>query len=210
MADDLGIQHAFQHVDNIYTYDGSHLDRPNSEKWAEEFVKALDPAIEYCLAGGKREFQKPIDISKSITDGKTNFEVWKTIANTEVTNKNAIAPDGTQDADTIMMPKAGAKLQYIFRDQNIKKDSTVNFGIWLWSDDYSSIRLQLIRSCSAGTPIETISKTIYLTPRARRFELTKVFEHDHECTLVQIVSLKDKSNIVAWQGDFEYTEPEQP
>jgi len=55
----LDIQTVYTPVDDLYTYDKSHLDRPNSEKWAEAFVKELDPAIDKCLKGeGRPDFSK--------------------------------------------------------------------------------------------------------------------------------------------------------
>jgi len=43
--EELGIQTVYKEVAGLYSYDDSHLDRPNSEKWAKEFVKAHDDDI---------------------------------------------------------------------------------------------------------------------------------------------------------------------
>ena len=209
MADGLGVQHAFQDVSDLYTYDGSHLDRPNSEKWAAEFVKALDPVIDYCLAGNTKKDPKKVDISKGIISGSSNFETWQSVGNAEVTNKASLAPDGTQNADALSFPKAGAKLRKIYKSQEIEKGASVTFGIWLWADNYTTARLQIIRSCSAKTPLETTNTNITITPKPQRFVVNHTFENSHECTLVQIVGLKDGSKLFAWQGDFKLSPPPQ-
>ncbi len=204
MADYLGVQSAFVHVDDIYTYDNSHLDRPNSEKWAKEFVKVMAPTIDNCLAGHKRKGPESIDLSPNRTKGKTDFETWRALANAAVTDKGVLAPDGTQSADLIKVPKPGAGVQNIYRSQEIKKGSTVTFTTWLWSNNFTNARIQIIRSCSAKSPLETSRATVSLTPRPQRFEISKTFEHDHKCALVKIIGLKEETDIYAWQGNFEY------
>ena len=210
MANILGIQSSFQDVDDLYTYDSSHLDRPNSEKWALEFVKALDTSIDYCLAGNIKNIPKNIDISTSIVSGLSDFETWKAVANIEVTNKAASAPDGTPNADRISFAKAGAKLQKIYRSQEIEQGANVTFGIWLWAENYTSTRLQIISSCSAQSQLESTIENIVATPTPRRYEIKHRFEHDQKCALIQIVGLKSESKLFAWQGDYNYVPPIGP
>jgi hypothetical protein len=50
MAADLRAPFVFPRVDGLFSFDGSHLVPESSERWAAEFVKALDPAIDGCLA----------------------------------------------------------------------------------------------------------------------------------------------------------------
>jgi hypothetical protein len=50
MAADFGEAFVFPQVDGLFTSDNSHLLPESSERWAREFVKALDPAIDACLS----------------------------------------------------------------------------------------------------------------------------------------------------------------
>jgi len=204
MADDLGVQSAFSHVEGLYTYDSSHLDRPNSEKWAKEFVKSLDPAIDYCLAGNKREKPKELDISEQIVDGNSDFETWRAVAGAVVTNNGAKAPDKVKNADVIDIEKPGSKIQLILKKQAITSGDKLKFGIWLWSDEATTARIQIVRSCSANTPPEVSTAILGLTDKPKRFEIEHTFEHDHKCALVQIVGQKADSKVIAWQSLIEY------
>ena len=49
MAGAIGAGWVFPEVEDLYSYDGSHLDPENSEKWAQAFVRDLDPEIDRCL-----------------------------------------------------------------------------------------------------------------------------------------------------------------
>ena len=187
MSELLGFQSVFVHVDELYTYDNSHLDKPNSEKWAKPFIKNLDLAIDNCLAGKKRRKPKTIDLSAKNIIGKTDFETWRKVANAAVIDKGATAPDGSQNADIVEIPNPGAKLQRVFREQKIEKGSTMTYSVWLWSDRFVTARIQMIRSCSSKTPMEMSSKVISITPSPQRFDIAKTFENDHECGLIQIV-----------------------
>ena len=204
MADDLGVQSAFSHVDGIYTYDKSHLDRPNSEKWAKEFVKSLDPAIDYCLAGNKREERKELDFSEQIIDGKSDFETWRAVAGAVVLNDAAKAPNKVKNADIVRIKKPGSKIQLIMSKQAITSGDKITFGIWLWTNEDTTARIQIVRSCSAKTPVETAGATVGLTEKPKRFEIEHTFEHDHKCAMVQIVGLKPESKIIAWQSLIDY------
>jgi hypothetical protein len=49
MAADLKAPFVFPQVDDLHSFDGSHLLPESSERWASEFVKELDPSIDRCL-----------------------------------------------------------------------------------------------------------------------------------------------------------------
>jgi hypothetical protein len=39
-----------QHLDDLQTFDGTHLDQASAERWSEAFFKIADPQIQKCLA----------------------------------------------------------------------------------------------------------------------------------------------------------------
>lgn len=265
------VQTIYTELDKLYTYDKSHLDRPNSEKWAQEFVKELDPLIEVCLSGnGKPNFDKAEaymrnyevqqaeiaarreNATKALEDrlaareerdekaaeiraerakkreqtrldalrpkgvpyiaetadvtGLSNFEQWDRSGEIEVLDKASLAPNQKAQVDRIIIKKSPARIRYIYRDQPIKAGTTLTFGGWFWSNNPdASIRLQIVRSCSSTTPLETASLNSNLTKNPYRLEVSHTFKYDHECALVQILGLGDGVEINAWQGRADFS-----
>ena len=210
MAEELGVLSAFAPMEGLYSYDGSHLDRPNSEKWARGFIKILDPVIDTCLKSKWEIKPREVDLNAVNTQGKTDFEKWRLISGTTITDDGAIAPDKTQSADIIYFPKRAAKLQKLLRGQPIEKGSTLKYSIWLWSEQNARIRLQIVKSCARDTPMENENLMAALTSIPKRFELSLTFEHDHKCSVLQIVSLDEDKSINAWRGKVDYMPPPEP
>ena len=204
---ELDIQTVQKHVRGLYSYDNSHLDRPNSEKWAKEFVKALDPAIDTCLAGGGRYTPKvevPFDINTADIAGKSDFEAYQFRDGVTVADSVAEAPDGTMTADTFTVAKAGVPIQKVFRATEIKAGTTMTFGGWFWSEDEMNIQLRLIKSCTRDTPMETFAQNHYLTDKPRRLTVSYTFKEDHGCALIRMVALKPEVSFNAWRARADY------
>jgi len=210
IAEELGALPVYTPFDDLRTYDKSHLDRPTSERWASAFVKDLNPALDKCLQGEGRykpEVIEKFNIATADVDGVTDFESWNPRAGITVANAAAEALDKTKSADIIVVEKAGARLQKIYKDTPIKAGMTVTFSGWFWADEDVPMRAQIVRSCSAATPVESVSKTFNLSPKAKRYEVSHTFEQDHACALVQITANRADSRFNGWQYRMEFTDP---
>lgn len=51
IAEGLGVQFVAPQVDDLLTFDGSHLDPPSAERWAAAFFEEAGPKIKQCLQG---------------------------------------------------------------------------------------------------------------------------------------------------------------
>ncbi|MDB2439143.1 hypothetical protein N9W89_10535 [Hellea sp.] len=208
--EELGIQFVYKDVPGLYSYDKSHLDRPNSEKWAKEFVKALDPAIDTCLSGGGRYTPKveiPFDINTADVAGVSDFETWLLRDGVTVSDSVSEAPDGTLTADTFTIEKAGVPIQKIYRETAIKAGTTVTFGGWFWSEDEMDIQLRLIKSCTRDTPMETFATNYNLSNKPKRMTVSYTFKEDHGCALIRMVGLQPGTSFNAWQARADYQMP---
>ena len=277
IGDAFSIQTIYTPVEGLYTYDKSHLDRPNSEKWATAFVQDLDIVIDNCLkSNGRPDFDKaaaymndykiqqeelasrrqkakkaqekklqdrknleaaadetlrikleqrqakleatkaakekarmpkgvPFDKNSSDTNGITNFENWAVIGSAETFNASQLAPNGQIEADQFFVKKSPARIRLLHRDTQIKAGTRMTFGGWFWSEDEgASVRLQIVRSCSPSTPLETSSLNSPISNEPHRLEISHVFEFDHECALVQILGIGEGSRINMWQGRTDF------
>jgi len=205
--EELGIQTVYKEVAGLYSYDDSHLDRPNSEKWAKEFIKVLDPAIDTCLAGGGRYTPKaevPFDINTADIAGDSDFESYRLRDGVTVQDSVAEAPDGTMTADTFTVAKAGVPIQKIFRATEIKAGTTMTFGGWFWSEDALDIQLRLIKSCTRDTPMESFAQNHYLSEKPKRLTVSYTFKEDHGCALIRMVALKPETTFNAWRARADY------
>jgi len=212
-GEELGIQTAFVEVSNLYTYDNSHLDRPNSEKWAKEFVKVLDPVIDTCLSGKAQyvpKVKETYEAKEADVTGVTDFESWSIRTGVTVSNATAAAPDDTITADTILVEKAGTPLQKVYRDTPIKAGAKMTFGGWFWSEEEMDIQLRIIKSCSRDTPMESTAKTYALSSEPTRLSVSHDFKEDHDCALIRLMGLKSGASFNAWQSRADFTEPNLP
>ena len=212
MATSLGIQSAFAYMGGLATYDKSHLDRPNSERWAEEFIKALDPVIDNCLEGkGKLNIVEPqkFDIATADIEGVSDFETWRTRFGMSVADAAVISPDGTQTTDLLSSSdELNARLYKSFSGTSIKAGTTMKFGGWFWTDqDDLRMRVQIIRGCSSENPMESNSKSYKLSPEPQRITVEHTFANDQKCGLVLLSVSQPNSNLNAWQGRVEYDVP---
>ena len=214
MAELLGVQSAFAYVNDLATYDKSHLDRPNSERWASEFVKVLDPVIDNCLSGkGKLKIVKPEKFNIATADiaGVSDFETWRTRFGLSVENAAIKAPDNTQSADLLVASgEANSRLYKSFTTTPITAGTTMKYGGWFWSEDEDvRLRLQIIRGCSNSTEIESSLESFNLTSEPQRLSIEHLFEHDQKCGLVLLSLSKPNVTINAWRGRVEYDVPAQ-
>ncbi len=53
LADALGMNLVRPDVDDLQTFDGSHLDRPSAERWSKAFLQAAAPQIRKCLVDSR-------------------------------------------------------------------------------------------------------------------------------------------------------------
>jgi len=224
MAEDLAIDSVYVPVEGLTTYDKSHLDRPNSEIWAREFVKGLDAKIDKCIESFTELEKKPfIPPTNYVTDWsaelekkkpkpdlgtKSDFEKWRNQNGVKITNAAALTPSGSTEADEVTFAQPQGRLQKIFHNLKVEAGSTAKYNVWLWSDDEVTTRLQIVRSCSAKTPVETSSKTIKITTTPQEFEIEHNFKYAHECLLVQLFGLSGNTNtFYAWKGELTYASP---
>lgn len=210
MAKSLGVQSVFAYMGGLATYDKSHLDRPNSEQWAEEFIKALDPVINNCLAGkGKLNIVEPetFDIVTADTQGVSDFETWRTRFGMRVEDAALQSPDGTQTTDRLSTSdEINARLYKSFSDTPIKAGTTMSFGGWFWTDeDDMRVRVQIIRGCSSENPMESNSKSYKLSTEPQRITVEHTFENDQKCGLVLLSVNQPNSSLKAWRGRVDYT-----
>jgi len=210
IATELGALPVYTPFDDLRTYDKSHLDRPTSERWASAFVKDLDSALNKCLQGEgryKAEVIEEFNIATADIEGITDFESWKPRKGISVINAGAKALDKTKTADIIKVEKAGARLQNIYKETPIKAGMTVTFSGWFWADEPLSMRAQIVRSCSAATPVESVNTFFSLSPSPKRYEISHTFKQDHACALIQITSNREESSFYGWRYRTEFTEP---
>jgi len=211
LADEVGALPVYTPFNDLKTYDKSHLDRPESERWSQAFVKDLDPALDKCLEGGGR-YTPPVievfDISTADIDGKTDFETWRAREGIKVLDSFAESPDDNKTADKIVVEKAGARLQKIYRETPIKAGMTVRFGGWFWADEDTRMRAQIVRSCSAATPVEQFNMFFMLSSEPKRYEISHTFEYDHDCALVQITASPGNTSFYGWRYRTEFKPPE--
>ena len=213
LAGELGALPIYTPFNDLRTYDKSHLDRPTSERWSAAFVKDLDPAIDRCLQGEGR-YTPPViekfDIATADIDGLTDFETWNPRTGISVADAAGKALDESKTADIIVVEKAGARLQKIYSQTPIKAGMTVKFSGWFWSDENLAMRAQIVRSCSAATPVESVNTFFSLSPKPQRYEISHTFKQDHACALVQITSNRDNSSFYGWQYRTEFTQSAVP
>lgn len=215
LSAEVGALPVYTPFNNLRTYDKSHLDRPTSERWATAFVKDLDPVIDKCLSGEGRykpEVVEKFDIATADIEGASDFETWRPRKGIMVLDANGEAPDETKTADIIKVEKSGARLQKIYNETPIKAGMTVTFSGWFWSDEPLAMRAQIVRSCSAATPVESVNTFFSLSQSPRRYEISHTFEQDHACALVQITTNRDNSSFYGWQyrTDFIDTTNKDP
>ena len=209
MAELLGVQSVFAYMGGLASYDKSHLDRPNSELWASEFVKVLDPVIDNCLSGkGKLKIVEPekFDIAKADIAGVSDFETWRTRFGMSVNDAAIESPDDTLTADKLVSSEeVNARLYKSFSDTPIKAGTTMQFGGWFWSEDEGvRLRLQIIRGCTNTTQAESSVESFNLTSEPQRLSIEHLFEYDQKCGLVLISINKPNVSVNAWQGRVEY------
>jgi hypothetical protein len=53
LANALGMNLVWPDVDELQTFDGSHLDRPSAERWSKAFLQVAAPQIRKCLADSR-------------------------------------------------------------------------------------------------------------------------------------------------------------
>lgn len=203
----LKIQTVYADVPDLYTYDNSHLDRPNSEKWAKKFVKKLGPAVDICLAGGGRytpKVEEVFDINTADIAGVSDFESWSIRDGVTVTDAAAEAPDGTMTADTFFVEKAGVPIQNVYRNTPIKAGTTMTFGGWFWSEDEMDIQLRLIKSCTRDTQMESFATNFTLNEKPQRVSVSYTFKEDHGCALIRIVGLNPEKSFNGWRARADY------
>ena len=207
LANQVGALPVYTPMGDLETYDNSHLDRPTSERWGESFVKDLDPVLDRCLDGEGR-YTPPViekfDIATADIDGVTDFETWKPRAGITVSDAFAKGLDDTKTADKIIVEKAGARLQKIYNETPIKAGMTVTFSGWFWADEDITMRAQIVRSCSANTPVEQANTFFTLTAQPRRYEISHTFEQDHACALIQITANPDNTSFYGWRYRTEF------
>ena len=210
LAGEVGALAVYTPFSDLQTYDNSHMDRPTSERWAASFIKDLDPALDKCLEGEGR-FAPPVteefNIDTADIDGSDDFETWKPRDGITVADAFALGLDETQTADLIIVEKAGARLQKIYRETPIKAGMTVKYSGWFWADEDITMRAQIVRSCSADTPVEQVNTFFTLSTEPRRYEISHTFEQDHACALVQITADPDNVSFYGWRYRTEFTPP---
>ena len=209
MADLLGVQSAFAYMGGLATYDKSHLDRPNSERWAQEFVKVLDPVIDNCLAGkGKLKIVEPekFNIATADIKGTSDFETWRTRFGLSVKDAAVEAPDNTQSVDLLRASDtANARLYKSFSETAIKAGTTMRFGGWFWSEDENvRMRFQIIRGCSSTAEMESTVESYNLTKEPQRLTIEHNFQNDQKCGLVLLSISQPNVSVNAWRGRVEY------
>lgn len=211
MARSMGIQSAFAYMRGLASYDGSHLDRPTSEIWATEFVKALDPVIDNCLAGkGRLNIAEPekFDIATADIRGVSDFETWRTRFGLSVNDAAGNSPDGKSTADIIMTSdKPNGRLYKSFTDRPISIGEKMRFSGWFWTeneDETVKLRLQIVRGCSAETQVESSVKVFNLSTEPQRLSVEHLFENDQKCGLVLLSISNPNVTMNAWQGRVEY------
>ncbi|MDA8708018.1 hypothetical protein N9M10_01455 [Hellea sp.] len=212
IAKSLGIQSVFAYINGLASYDKSHLDRPTSERWAGEFVKALDPVVDNCLEGkGKLNVVKPekFDLKTADIIGASDFETWRTRFGMSVEDAAVKSPDGKLDTDVLLTSDtANARLYKSFNDTPIKAGTTMKFGGWFWTEeDGVRVRAQIIRGCSSTAPLESNSKSYKLSPDPQRVTIEHTFANDQKCGVVLLTVNKPNASLNAWQGRIEYDVP---
>lgn len=208
MAEKLGIQSVFTDVPGLMTYDNSHMDRPNSERWAQEFVKDLDVSISNCLKGeGRKDIIAP-KMTALDMDGATDFADWTLSDSLTIVPGKMKAPLPAPRADTALKPGSKAQtMRKVLREQPIKAGSELTFRVWMWADEPSAVRLQIVRSCSRDTPMETSALFFSVGPEPKPYEVTAQFTHDHDCALLQLIFTGDDTQTHLWQWRADYAPP---
>ena len=209
MAEKMGIQSAFAYMGGLATYDKSHLDRPNSEKWAREFVKVLDPVIDNCLTGeGRLNVTEPekFDIATADIRGTSDFETWQSRFGLSVKNAAGHSPDGKNTVDQLITSETpNGRLYKSFTERPIKAGQSMRFSGWFWTDDENvKLRLQILRGCSAETQVESSVDIFNLSPEPQRLSIEHLFEFNQKCGVVLLTVNKPHASVNAWQGRVEY------
>ena len=211
LAHEVGALPVYTPLNGLRSYDNSHLDRPASERWSQAFVKDLDLALDKCLEGEGRYAPpviEPFDVATADIKGITDFETWTPRDGIKVLDSFAKGLDESKTADMIVVEKAGARLQKIYRKTPIKAGMTVKFSGWFWADEDTRMRAQIVRSCSAATPVEQFNLFFRLSNEPKRYEISHTFKQDHACALVQITASPDDTSFYGWRYRTEFISPE--
>ena len=198
MAAELRVQSVFVDVPGLQTYDNSHLDRPNSERWAEAFVEALDPAIENCFDENFEIAPRGADVVAS--PGRTDIESF-------TLTDPAIRLDANLTDETFGVPfdriETAPNLKRLTRkmEMPVRAGETWEVSLVARSDASSRARLQLLRGCDRE-PVESGLVTAVLTPSPKRFTAQVTYERDHPCQLIYLQPLTEDSRIDVFGYDL--------
>jgi|GEM_PF-2643719 len=212
VAEGIGAHAVYTDMEGLLTYDNSHMDRINSEKWAKEFVKELGPVLDQCIHDPSPTSPEHVDLSVPDEDEgprpDNEFEFWNTRLEMTLTNKAALAPDGTQSADIMAWTKRGSRLYTTFPDVPVQAGTHFRYSAWLWADEETPLTMTAVKACGRETPPEAARLSIKATPEPQKFTLEHTFEHDHNCVLVQFTGLSETGTVNIWNGLAEYGPPD--
>ena len=212
MAAELRVQDVFVDVAGLQTYDNSHLDRPNSERWAEAFVDALDPALDNCLDS---TFEVPPRGAELVASpGSTDMESF-TLTDPAITLEADLV-DGTLGAEFDRI-RSKPNLKRLTRriDLPVRAGETWEVSMVARSETFSRMRFQLLRGCDRG-PVESGLVVASLTSSPGRFAAQVTYERDYPCQLLYVQPLSEDSEIdvfgydVRKVADAPVAEPDTP
>ena len=177
MGKALRLQAVHAEVEGLQSYDNSHLDRPNSERWAEDFLPRLDRALRNCE---DPDFEVP--------------SVWdETLSPDMSADLGGFAlPDGVELLTDLREPETGTafdtvrftqSLQRLIdkgEDVPVKAGETWEMTVTAWSPDTLQARVQFYRGCS-GAPVEGANTIATFGPVPVTVTVRHTYSEDHGC-----------------------------
>ena len=199
MAAELRVQSVFVDVPGLQTYDNSHLDRPNSERWAEAFVEALDPAIENCF---DPDFRVAARGAELVADaGRSDFDAF-TLTDASLSLEADLRDDELETGFDRL--SAGPILKRITQqvEAPVKAGETWELSLTARSPTYARVRFQLLRGCSKE-PLESALTIANLTTSPQRFSVELTYERDHPCQLIYMQTISEDAVVDVFGYDLK-------
>ncbi|MEO1040286.1 MAG: hypothetical protein AAFX09_12145 [Pseudomonadota bacterium] len=217
MAAEHNLDTVFVGLPGLQSYDGSHLDRPNSELWAQAFVDKLEGPLDRCLSGEARQRLNDAPVDPAfVSDAESataSFADWTVQGAVTIIENAASGSTDETDAAVFDFAERGPRVRRVMRETAVNAGDTVTFSMWLRSEDFASVRLQIVRACSRA-PVETHTELVTLSRRFERYDAQLTFEQDHPCIVVMLQNISEATQVEAWRYQVEVTpaasEPDAP
>jgi hypothetical protein len=146
--------------------------------------------------------------AREFEDGVSNFETWASSGSVTVVDAAEPAPDGSRNADRLIMPPSTVA-GWVRSNMPISEGDWIKGEVWLWAAEDTEVVLQLVRWCSE-TESEVATRSFIVTSEPRAYTLWNQFQYAHDCVRFQIAAGYAAVDVFAWNASVirSPTEPD--